>query len=526
MVGVTAAATPADAVESWRRARVHGDRTIGGLIAGSDGQGDLVFSTRHREERITCADLVARAHRYAAGLRSIGVTAGDVVAVQLPSGVDSWALVGGAWLVGAILCPVVDIYGPKELGFILEESGAAVLAVSSDRTGEPGNNKARSAGFGGTVLTAGPERASGAIPLEGLLDEGVAPAAEGVDPDDVALVVYTSGSTASPKGVQHTHNTLLAGFVGAASHRTPTRSLATFPAGHIAGTLAALRTLVVGGSSVVMDRWSATRAAELIERYGIVSSAGTPFFLRGLLDAADRDGRDISSLGAFLTGAAPVPPALLERAEDRGILGWRTYGCSEHPSISSGGPTDDVATRHGTDGRLSPLVEVRFVDEELHDVPIGAEGEVVVRGPKQFVGYVDPSLNSDAFLPGGWFRTGDVGRLDEEGRLSIIDRRKDIIIRGGENIASKEVEDVLDRIDGLIECAVCAQPDAALGEVVAAFVRLEPDRDLTLDEVRRHFRSSGVAMQKAPEVLRVVADFPRTAAGKVLKTELRSSLEE
>jgi acyl-CoA synthetase (AMP-forming)/AMP-acid ligase II len=173
---------------------------------------------------------------------------------------------------------------------------------------------------------------------------------------------------------------------------------------------------------------------------------------------------------------------------------------------------------------VSPHVELRLLDEDLVDVPAGEEGEIVVRGPKQFVGYRDAALDDEALLPGGWFRTGDVGRLDAEGRLKITDRRKDIIIRGGENIASKEVEDVLATLDGVVECAVCAAPDPAFGEKVAAFVRCAPGRELTLEEVRAHFDAAGVPPQKAPESLHVVDDLPRTAAGKVLKSELRASL--
>jgi acyl-CoA synthetase (AMP-forming)/AMP-acid ligase II len=523
-VAVKASAVPPELVAAWRDAGLHGTGTIGQRIAATGIPGAITFSTDGGERTASRDDLVSLAGRYAAGLAAAGVRTGDVVAIQLPSSADSWALVGGAWLRGAVVCPIVDIYGPNELGFILRESGARLLAVSASWRGRSGIDVARSCGFDDTLLAAGADLPPDVEPVEGLLDHGTAPEPVAVDADDLALLVYTSGTTAAPKGVQHTHNTLLAGFHGVATAVPGPPSLATFPAGHIAGALSALRALVAGGDAVVMDRWSATRAAALIERHGVGFAAGTPFFLQGLLDAAERDGRDISSLGTFLTGAAPVAPALLERAAARGILGWRTYGSTEHPGISSGGPTDDEATRHGTDGRVSPLAEVRLVDEELRDVPAGEEGEIVVRGPKQFIGYRDHALDEDAFLPDGWFRTGDVGRLDDQRRLTITDRRKDIIIRGGENISSKEVEDVVARIPTVVECAVCAQPDPALGEIVAAFVRLSPGMTLTLDDVRAHFEAAGVPSQKAPEALHVVDDLPRTAAGKVLKAQLRASL--
>ncbi len=533
---MSAAAPPAEVVAAWREAGLHADETIGQHVVRRGVPGRITFAGAAGERTIERDELADRAASFAAGLRSLGVTAGDVVAVQLPSSVDAWALVGGAWLLGAVVCPIVDIYGAREVGFIVDQSGARVLAVSADHRGRSGIDIARAAGFGGTLLVddvagsvagavAGATGDAAVVPLVGLLDHGQVTAPAEANADDLALLVYTSGSTAAPKGVQHTHNTLLAGLRGApivTGDGPPT--LASFPAGHIAGTLAVLRALVNGGDAVVMDRWSATLAAELIERHRIGFGIGTPFYLRGLLDAADRDGRDITTLVAFLTGAAPVPPALLEQAEQRGILGWRTYGATEHPGISSGSPLDDRATRHGTDGRVAAMVEVRLIDEASADVAPGEEGEIVVRGPKQFVGYLDGTLDDDALLPGGWFRTGDIGRLDDDGRLTITDRRKDIIIRGGENIASKEVEDVIATLDGVVECAVCAEPDEALGEQVAAFVRLRPDVELTLEQVRAHFGAAGVPTQKAPESLHVVEDFPRTAAGKVLKSELRAAL--
>ena len=201
------------------------------------------------------------------------------------------------------------------------------------------------------------------------------------DPSSVACVLYTSGSMAAPKGVQHSHETLLAGLVAVPADPT-NRMLAAFPAGHVASLLGLLRPLVAGGTTVVMDRWSARAAAELIEEHRITASAGTPFFLSTLLDEAERSGRDISSLDRFLCGAAAVPPALVDRSEAAGIVTWRTYGSTEHPAISSGGPADPPDKRRLTDGRVTPGNEVRLLDERGNDVAPGVEGEIVARGPE------------------------------------------------------------------------------------------------------------------------------------------------
>jgi cyclohexanecarboxylate-CoA ligase len=243
-----------------------------------------------------------------------------------------------------------------------------------------------------------------------------------------------------------------------------------------------------------------------------------------LLDEARSAGRDISSLTRYLTGAASVPPSLMHRAQGLGIVSWRTYGSTEHPVLSSGTPDDPEAKRHGTDGRVTDGNEVRLVDDEGVDVSPGAEGEIVARGPRQFAGYRDAALDAEAFLPGGWFRTGDIGRFDADGYLIITDRKKDIIIRGGENIASREVEDLLVLHAGIAEAAVCAAPDPLLGELVCAFVVPRPGARIDLDVVRRHFAGLGVARHKTPERVEAVIDLPRTATGKVKKTELRALL--
>jgi acyl-CoA synthetase (AMP-forming)/AMP-acid ligase II len=273
-----------------------------------------------------------------------------------------------------------------------------------------------------------------------------------------------------------------------------------------------------------MDRWSPSLAVELIEAHRVTASAGTPFYLGTLLDMAERTGRDISSLALFLVGAASVPPALVERAEAAGILTWRTYGSTEHPAISSGLPSDTVEHRIRTDGRPAAGNEVRIVDETGRDVPIGEAGEILARGPRQFLGYDDPALDAEAFTGESWFRTGDVGMLDTEGFLTITDRTKDIIIRGGENVSAKEVEDVIATHPAVAEVAVCAAPDEVWGERVCAFIRLRPGNALTLAEVRDHVLAAGLSAQKAPEELELVEDLPRTAAGKVRKATLREQL--
>ena len=375
----------------------------------------------------------------------------------------------------------------------------------------------------GEVIVLGDSPVEGA-PALGSFEPVPLPSGARPDPWSVACVLYTSGSTAAPKGVQHSHETLLCGLTAVPTDAT-SRMLATFPAGHVASLISLLRPLTAGGTTVVMDRWSARAAAELIEHHRITTSAGTPFFLSTLLDQAERDGRDISSLERFLCGAAAVPPALVERSEAAGIVTWRTYGSTEHPAISSGGPTDPPDKRRFTDGRVTPGNEVRLLDEAGHDVAPGNEGEIVARGPKQFLGYQNPAIDADAFIHGTWFRTGDLGHLDDDGHLVVTDRVKDIIIRGGENISAREVEEVLARHPAVAEVAVCAVPDDVWGEAVCAVIVPRDGVQGPTVQVLGHLASSaGLAPHKLPTKIVFTDSLPRTAAGKVRKRDLRPLL--
>jgi cyclohexanecarboxylate-CoA ligase len=500
------------------------------IAAAARGKPDvpIVFHGAAHTEFIQ-ARLVDEARRCAAGFRALGVRPGDVVAVQVPSRAEGAIAQAGALLAGAVLLPVVNSYGPHELGFILRESRARVL-VTLDRLNRR-DYLADLRDIGScpdlaTVVVVGTSVAPGYVEWSDLLrsDEPMASSPE-ASADDVCLLVYTSGTTADPKGVQHTHRSILAELRTRLTAADPDSIvLAAFPSGHVAGTLGILRMLLQGTPHVVMDSWDATTAARLIATHGVTATGGTPFFLTTLLDLAERGEHDLSSLREYGVGGAGVPPTVIERAHRNGIRAFRAYGSSEHPSISGGSADDALDKRMHTDGRLLAGVEVRVVDEALNELPLGREGELLSRGPELFAGYRDPSLDASALLPGGWFRTGDIGRIDPDGYLTITDRKKDIIIRGGENLSSKEIEDVLASHEAVAEVAVVGAPDVLYGERVCAFVVLREGLELSLPEVDAYFLSAGVARHKTPERLEIVDWLPKTAAGKPRKAELRHRL--
>jgi cyclohexanecarboxylate-CoA ligase len=488
----------------------------------------VVFCSAESSETVPLASLVDRAGRGAAALLGLGVRPGDTVVVQVPSRIDGVVAQTAAMLAGAVLVPVVPSYGPHELGYILRESRARLL-VTLDHWGRRDYladlrrlgdcpDLSSVAIIGDSVP---PEHLNWAQLVDGSEPSSTPPAT--AIPKDVCLLVYTSGTTGQPKGVQHTHATLLAELrtrlTGVA---TDSVILAAFPSGHVAGTLGLLRMLLQGMPHVVLDTWDAATAARLIGEYGVTATGGTPFFLTTLLDLADDV--DLSCLREYGVGGASVPPSVIERAHQHGIMAFRAYGSSEHPSISGGSAKDALDKRAHTDGRLLDGVEIRIVDDALLDLPAGHHGEILSRGPELFAGYRDSALDADAFLPGRWFRTGDIGVLDPDGYLTITDRRKDLIIRGGENLSSKLIEDILAEHEAVAQVAVVAAPDPRYGERVCAFVVLRPATALSLNDVRAHFADAGTARHLTPERLEIVDDLPRTATGKVRKHELRQRL--
>jgi acyl-CoA synthetase len=260
------------------------------------------------------------------------------------------------------------------------------------------------------------------------------------------------------------------------------------------------------------DVWDPARALDLIGNHGLTIGGGVAYYITSLLDHPDFTPGHLAHMKYAGLGGAPVPAAVTERLAGLGITVFRSYGSTEHPSITGSRHTAPAAKRLYTDGDRLPGVEIRLAED----------GEILSRGPDLCAGYTDEALTAAAFDDEGWYHTGDVGVLDDDGYLTITDRKSDIIIRGGENISALEVETTLLAMPGVLEAAVVAAPDPRLGERAAAVVRLAPGhRPPTIDDVRAHFERAGLARQKWPEELHAVDEFPRTPSGKVQKFVLR-----
>ena len=349
------------------------------------------------------------------------------------------------------------------------------------------------------------------------------------DPDWPAVVGYTSGTTAAPKGVIHTHRSLLS-EVRQLSANMPPGDRATLmgaPVAHAIGMLGGLLLPPHRERGIhLTDVWEPAVVLDTVVKDDLTAGTGSTYFLTSLLDAPGFGPEHVERMPWAGLGGSPIPAAVSDRAEKLGIAVTRSYGSTEHPSTTGSKADAPREKRSYTDGPPLPGVELRLVDPEGREVGVGEPGEIWSRGPDLCAGYTDPALN-EAFDAEGWYRTGDVGVLDAEGYLTITDRVKDIIIRGGENVSAAEVEEVLQRLPGVAEVAVVAAPDPRLGEHGCAFFRVLPDASAPdLDALRCHLEREGLARQKWPEELRVISEFPRTPSGKIVKAALRRRLRE
>ena len=466
----------------------------------------------------TLGEVRERALELAAGLRERGVERGDVVGFQLPNWVEAAHVFYAATFLGAVIMPVVHFYGPKEVGYILTTTPPKAF-VTFDQFGALSGTKTLlscGASLPELVAVVGDDPA-GFEPIDAWYGATPLDAPEPVDASTPALIAYTSGTTSNPKGVIHTHRTI--GFetrqLGAAQPPKAPPSITGAPVGHGIGMLAALLIPVVRGGAIhLIDVWDPGAILQQMAEEGLSSGAGATYFLTSLLDHPSFDPEVHLPLMRYIgLGGAAVPMAVADRVTKLGISIVRMYGSTEHPSITGGIHDDPLEKRAGTDGH--PLLGC--------DIRLAEDGEIHSRGPDCFAGYTDAELTASVFDEDGWYHTGDIGVLDADGFLTITDRKSDIIIRGGENISAAEVEGVLARIEGVLECAVVAAPDNRMGEHACAFIRGAAP---SLEAMREAMAGAGLARQKWPEEIREIDDFPRTPSGKIQKFVLRTQLRE
>jgi len=512
------------AMGCWRDEPLH--RRIDRTVAAQAARVAVIDG----ERRLTFLELDQLVRRAALGLQQLGLHPGDVVAYQLPNWWEAVVIFLAAARLGATINPLLPIFRERELHVTVKQTQPRAVIIPATYRGVNYREVWRALPPVEHLLVARGDAGPGVRSVMELLDPPLerAPHPEPIearDPDAILMVMYTSGTTSEPKGVLHTHNTLIAEVrsLEGVHQLTPNdRTLMPSSLTHVSGVIHGILTPALLGTSVVlMDRWEPARAIELIGREQVTYMVGAPTFLQDLLAQADSPS-DLCSLRLFSCGGAGVSPELMRRARERlpRCIAKRVYGSTELPTLTTTDADDALSRGIETEGRAIAPAEIRIVDPSGASVPAGREGEVQGRGPECFVGYLDAAFNADAFTADGWFRTGDLGVLDEAGYLRITGRLKDIIIRKGEKISVKEIEDLIAEHPAVAEVAVIPRADPVTGERACAMVRLRPSATLDLPALTAFLAAKGLAKQKWPEQLEVVADFPRTDSGKIQRAKL------
>ncbi|MDP3549903.1 MAG: AMP-binding protein [Novosphingobium sp.] len=483
------------------------------------------------EGQYTFAQVLEQAEALAAALHGRGLRAGDVIAFQVPNWREAAVINLAAVIGGMIVNPIVPIYRDAEMLMMLGDCRAKAIFVPQVW------RKLDYAAMAMRCRDALPDlahvftvRGEGLDDFAALVAAGkcAAFAAPAVDPMGVKMVLYTSGTTGRPKGVLHSHCTLTRIVAESGRHwglAEGETTLMPSPVTHVSGYANGLEApFICGIRSVLMEAWSAAEALALIEQHQCVGTVAATPFLVELAAAARAAGTGLPSFRFFACGGAAVPADLIPAANAafENARAFRVFGASEVPLVTFGWPQDEhlAAT---TDGAVVDY-QVRIVDHDDAPLPAGQEGEILARGPAMLLGYADAAQTAEAITPDGFFRTGDLGVLTADGALTITGRKKDLIIRGGENISAKEIEDVLHSHPAVREAAVIAMPHERLGEGVCAYVILCGDADAAA--LAAHVGASGMAKQKIPERFEFVEDFPRTASGKVRKDLLRAMVRD
>jgi long-chain acyl-CoA synthetase len=448
----------------------------------------------------------------AAVFAAAGLRCGDVLAIMLPNRVELITSMFAAWRLGAAVTPVNPALTAQEARYQIADAGATLI-VADDTAA--------------VMLRDGPGRVIG---LGAVTDpaSAAAPPALVTDQDTLALLIYTSGTTGRPKGVMLDHANIGATariIIDWFEMTADTRSLLVLPLFHVnAIMVSVVSPLLAGGSTFVAERFHAASFWTMVEKVRPSFFSAVPT-IYALLTARPGPPPDTRGLRFVICGAAPMPRQLIGEFEQQfGVPVVEGYGLSECTVCCTANPLHGLR-KAGSVGRPMPGIDVAVMDEADKMLPAGQVGEVVVRGPNVMRGYLGRPEETSQTLRGGWLHTGDVGRFDDDGYLTLVDRVKDLIIRGGENIYPKEIEDVLYAHPGVLEAAVVGQQDQVFGEQPVAFVALRAGFDVAPGDLIEHCRRS-LARYKVPREVYIEETLPKNALGKIAKPVLRTRLED
>ncbi|GAB2753675.1 long-chain fatty acid--CoA ligase [Salinifilum aidingensis] len=499
-----------EGVGSWpyRRTRLTPDKTA------------ITF----RGARWSYAQLDDRVTRLAHALRGLGVGRGDRVALLSRNHPSYLEALFASGLLGAIFVPLNARLTTPEIAFSLEDAGASVLIHSAELSDVGTAAAERAATPQRVVVDGAPD--TGAVGYEDVIaGADAARLDEPVCHGDPCCIMYTSGTTGRPKGVVLTHGNIVFSAMNAVVDLdllSDEVSLICAPLFHTAALdFVALPTLLKGGTACIEEGFDAERVLRAIERAGVTYMFGAPTMCDALSSHPDWEATDLSSIRRMIVAAAPVPPRTLRTYADRGIKLCQAYGLTETGPGALILTPENVEPKLGTAGVPHFFTDVRLTDPSSEPVPSGWRGEIQVCGPNVTQRYWNrPDATTEAFAEQGWFRSGDVGVADEDGFVTVVDRMKDMIISGGENIYPAEVEAVLLELPGVAECAVFGVPDETWGEVGRAALTLEEDCELSEQDLVGHL-AERLAKYKVPKSFLFLDEIPRNASGKIRKHELR-----
>ncbi|MCI0547967.1 MAG: long-chain-fatty-acid--CoA ligase [Candidatus Rokubacteria bacterium] len=475
--------------------------------------------------RLTNVDQHRAAARLANALVRLRVRPGDRVVVMLPNCPEVMQSYGAILRVGAVIVPVIFLLGPEEVGHILRHAEPRVVITSADMVWKLESHRERLPGLTQVLIVEGAATAPWMRPLAEVV-EGEADRYEIVEraAEDIAVILYTSGTTGAPKGVALSHDNLRANARAAASLSELDRqewAVAVLPLSHSYG-LTLMNAGHILGTRAALLRWFNPEAVlDTITAFKAASMSCVPTMLVYLLHSPVSDRHDTSSMRLWGSGAAPLPVEIVAPFEARfGGKLLEGYGLTEASPVVSAHRLSGVR-KLGSVGRPLPGVEVSIQDDADRSLPTGEVGEVSVRGPNVMLGYYKDPAETARTIRGGWLHTGDMGRLDADGYLYIVERKKDLIIRGGFNIYPREVEEVLYMFPKTAEAAVVPMPDPRMGEDVLAFVVLKPGASATPEEVMA-FCETKLSRFKCPKQVCFLDALPKSPVGKILRRELRA----
>lgn len=495
-------------------------------------------------ERLSYGALARHVERTAGALRHLGAKPGDVISVQLPNRWQFVVFALATFRIGGILNPVIPIHREQEVGFITSLLGSRIYVCTRSyrdfdyaemiKRVRPGSPSIQH------CIVCDSEEIEDMVSFEkhvlgNAWEEELGNSSSDVtlDPDSIADIQFTSGTTGDPKGVGHTFNTLYARARTVFEQLRLTEADTVFMPSTLAHSTGfvygCITPIICGMTMVYQDRWDPDRAVEIMAAEDAVWTFGSTTFAVDLVRAQRQRKAALRNFRYFISGGAKIPPAVV--AETRAELGGRLIACwgmTENGAVTLTGIDESEEAAAESDGRPCPWMELKIVDPQTNQaLGVGAEGKLMVRGASQMIGYVKrPDLTAAAFDDEGWFDTGDLARIDTGGHLRITGRIKDIIIRGGENIPVALLESVLFEHPCVSEIAIVGVPDERLGERACAVVIPADGAEVTLGSITQFLESRGISRSYWPESIQLVKEIPHTSSGKVQKFLLRQTLAE